>query len=343
MKDAFGHAARCGLAALAIAASGAPAAADVEAFYRDKTVAIVIGTAPGGSYDLYGRTIAAHLGKHIPGKPSVSVEFMPGAGSAVAGNYVYGIGPQDGTKIVLPNALPMMERLHGGSGIRFESSKFHWLGSYDEIGYALAVWHTTAVNNAADLAQADITIGALAKSHTTYQVAALVKDVLGAKFKIVGGYRSGNDLNLALERGELHGEVLSWENIATTRPQWITNKLIRIPVQITVQRLPDLKDVPTLLDLTPPAKQDLVRFYNASTPLARAMAVGPGVPPDRVAALRKAFDELMKDADFLADAEKRKLAISPRNAAAVTDLVRTVMTTPPEQVARIKDVLGIEQ
>jgi tripartite-type tricarboxylate transporter receptor subunit TctC len=186
MKDAFGHAARCGLAALAIAASGTPAAADVEAFYRDKTVAIVIGTAPGGSYDLYGRTIAAHLGKHIPGKPSVSVEFMPGAGSAVAGNYVYGIGPQDGTKIVLPNALPMMERLHGGSGIRFES-------------------------------------------------------------------------------------------------------------------------------------------------------------PDRVAALRKAFDELMKDADFLADAEKRKLAISPRNAAAVTDLVRTVMTTPPEQVARIKDVLGIEQ
>jgi tripartite-type tricarboxylate transporter receptor subunit TctC len=329
-----------GWIATAVALLGATSTSPADEFYRDKTLSIVIGTAPGGSYDLYGRTIAAHLGKHIPGKPSVNVEFMPGAGGVVAGNYIYGIGPQDGTKILLAHPLPMMEKLQSGSGIRFDSGKFQWLGAYDAIGYAFLVWHTVAARTAADIVNADIVIGALAKGHTTYQGAALVKDALDAKFKIVAGYRSGTDLNLALERGEVHGEVLSWDNIAGTRPQWIKDKLIHVPMQLSLERLRALKDVPTLLELAPPNKRDMVKFYGASTPLARTMAAGPDVPADRGAVLRKAFDDLMKDADFLAEADKRKLGISPRNAAAVSALVHTVMSAPPDLVSRLKDVLG---
>ena len=337
---------RAFLSAIVLAGSAlvaAPVAAqDVAKFYKGNTVTILMGTGPGGSYDLYAHTIAQHLARHIPGNPTIIVEHMPGHGGANAGNQIYGVAAQDGSKILLSHALPLIEKLEGGSGIRFQSAKFQWLGAYDAIAQMLTLWHTAPAKTLADLKTADMVVGAFNKNHLTYQWAMLTKDALGSKFKIVAGYRGGNDLNLAMERGEIAGWTASWENVAGTRPEWLADKKVRILIQYTLQRQKELKDVPTLAELTPADKKDLVEFFAAGTPIARAMAVGPGVPKDRLDALRKAFEDTMKDPAFLADAQKRKLSIDVRNAATTQALVEKITGASPELVTRVKKAIGLD-
>ncbi len=334
-----------GPAFLALAAAtfiATPSVAEgVSDFYKGKTIAIVMGTGPGGSYDLYGRTIAAHLGKHIPGNPTIIVEHMPGAGGANAGNFIFGQAPQDGSKILLSHALPLVEKLRGGQGIRFKSDKFQWLGAYDAIVQVMTVWHTSPVKSLDDLKTKDnVVIGSFNNTHITYQWPMLLKDILGAKYKVITGYRSGNDLNLAMERGEVGGWTAAWENLAGTKADWLRDKKVTLLVQFAVERIPQLPNVPTLLELTPPNKKDIVEFITSGTPIARALAVGPGVPADRVAALRKAFDDLMRDKEFLAEAKKRKLDINPRDAAQTQALVNKIISASPELVARVKAATG---
>jgi tripartite-type tricarboxylate transporter receptor subunit TctC len=331
-------------AAIAVAAAsfftGHALADPVADFYKGNTIAILMGTGPGGSFDLYGRTIAAHLGRHIPGNPNIIVEHMPGAGGAVAGNHIYGPAPQDGTKILLAHAIPITERMLGGKNIRFKTREFHWLGAYDAISQVMTIWHTAGVKTIDDLKTKDLVIGSFTNTHLTYQWAMLTKMVLNAKYKVITGYRSGNVNNLAMERGETHGWTPSWENLIGTRPQWLKEKKVNLLVQYTLERHPAMKDIPTLLELTPPAQKEVVEFITSGTPIARSMAVGPGVPKERVAALRKAFDELMKDKAFLADAEKRQLAITARSGAQVQALVDKIITASPELVARVKTAVG---
>lgn len=330
----------CALAAVSLIALAAPASAqDVADFYRGKTVSILMGTGPGGSYDLYGRTIAEHLGRHIPGNPTMIVEHMPGAGGVIAGNHIYGPGPQDGTKILLSHALPLSEKLEGGTGIRFESGKFNWLGTYDAIAQVLTFWHTVKAGSIDEMKTKDLVVGSFNKTHLTYQWAMLAKNTLGASYKVITGYPSGNHLNLAMERGEVSGWVAAWANLAGTKPDWLKEKKIDLMVQFTLERHPDLPQVPTLLELAPPDKKDVVEFLTAGTPFARGLAVGPNVPADRVAALRKAFDALMKDPAFLADAQKRKLDIDPRNAAQAHAMVSKISGASPELVARVKQAI----
>ena len=221
-------------------------------------------------------------------------------------------GVQDGTKILLstPYRWPRSWR-----AFAFRSAKFQWLGTYDAIAHTMAIWHEAQVNTIDDLRTKPLTFGSFAKAHLTYQWPSMTKYVLGANFKVITGYRSGSDCNLAMERGEIQGWAASWENLAGTRPQWLTEKKVSVLLSFTLERKGQLPDVPTLLELAPPDKKDIVEFLAAGTPFGRAMAVGPGVPADRVAVLRKAFDGLMKDQAFLADAQKRNIDIDPRNAA----------------------------
>jgi tripartite-type tricarboxylate transporter receptor subunit TctC len=325
----------------AAALSASPAAAQsVADFYKGNTIAILMGTGPGGSFDLYGRTIAAHLGKHIPGNPQIIVEHMPGAGGAVAGNHIYGPAPQDGTKILLAHAIPITEKMMGGKNIRFKTREFHWLGAYDAIAQVMAIWHTAGVKTLDDLKAKDLVIGSFSNTHLTYQWAMLTKTVLNTKYKVITGYNSGNANNLALERGEIHGWTPSWENLIGTRPHWLKEKKVNLLVQYTLERTPEMKDIPTLLELTPPEQRDVVEFITSGTPISRAMAVGPKVPKGRVDALRKAFDALMKDKEFLAECEKRQLGISPRSGAQVQALVDKIITASPELVERVKKATG---
>ena len=335
---------RCCIWALlgATAALSTPASADsVADFYRGKTISILMGTGPGASYDLYGRTIAEHLSRRIPGQPNIIVEYMPGAGGVVAANHIYGVAPQDGSKLLLSHAIPLSEKLEP-TGVRFESTKFHWLGAYDSIVQMMTLWHTAPAQTLDELKSKPVVVGAFSRTHLSYQWASLLKDAIGANYKIVTGYRSGNDCNLAMERGEIHGWTASWESIEGSRPHWLTEKKVTLLAQFTLQRAPYLKDVPTLLELAPLDKKDVAEFVISGTPFARAMAVGPGVPAERVAALRGAFDALMKDEAFLADAKKRKLEIGPRNAEAVTALVKRMASASPELIARVKKAIGQE-
>jgi tripartite-type tricarboxylate transporter receptor subunit TctC len=339
------HAERACLVAVAMVAAGsaAPVAAQgVADFYKDKTIAIVMGTGPGGSFDLYGRTIAEHLSRHIPGNPTIIVEHMPGAGGVIAGNHIYGPAPQDGTKVLLSHALPLSEKLEP-QGVRFETARFQWLGTYDAIAHTMALWHTAQVSKIDDLKVKPVVIGTFAKAHLTYQWPMLMKNVLGLNYKVITGYRSGNDLNLAMERGEVHGWAPSWENLAGTRPQWLAENKVSVLAQFTLERKRQIPNVPTLLELAPPDRKDVVEFVAAGTPFGRALAVGPQVPVDRVAALRKAFDDLMQDQAFLADARKRNLDIDPRNAAYTHALVNKISSASPELVTRVKKAIGQEE
>ena len=328
------------VAAAAPLSASPTAAQSVAEFYKGNTIAILMGTGPGGSFDLYGRTIAAHLGKHIPGNPQIIVEHMPGAGGAVAGNHIYGPGPQDGTKILLAHAIPITEKMMGGKNIRFKTREMHWLGAYDAIAQVMAVWHTAGVKTLDDLKTKDLVVGSFSNTHLTYQWAMLTKTVLNTKYKVITGYNSGNANNLAMERGETHAWTPSWENLIGTRPHWLKEKKVNLLVQYTLERTAEMKDIPTLLELTPPEQREVVEFITSGTPISRAMAVGPKVPKDRVDALRKAFDALMQDKAFLAECEKRQLGISPRSAAQVQALVDKIITAPPELVERVKKATG---
>jgi len=323
---------------LVVAAAAAPvvsAAAQTPAdFYKGKTISLLMGTGPGGSYDLYGRTIAEHLPRHIPGRPNIVVEHMPGAGGVVAGNHIYGPGAQDGSKILLSHALPLVERLEP-KGVQFQTAKMHWLGAYDAIAQMMVLWHTVPVRTLDDLRSKDFVVGSFNKTHLSYQWAMLTKNVLGTNYKVITGYPSGNHLNLAMERGEIAGWTISWENLYAVKPEWLREKKVTIFMQYTVERLHELPDVPTLAEISPPDKRAMAEFIASGTPFARALAVGPGVPKDRVAALRQAFDELMKDQEFLDVAKKRKLDINPRNAAATHALLEKITGASPKLVADV--------
>jgi tripartite-type tricarboxylate transporter receptor subunit TctC len=338
------HSLVCTSVALAITL-GLPlcAAADgVADFYKGKTLTFLLGTGPGGSYDLYARAIADHFGRHVPGQPNIIIEHMPGAGGVTAGNHLFGPGPQDGTKILLSHAITMSEMLEP-RGVRFQSAKMQWLGSYDAIAHTMAIWHEAPVKTIADLKNPNIVIGSFAKAHFTYQWPAMMKDVLGLNFKLISGYPTGNHNNLAMERGEIHGWAASWENLIGTRPHWITEKKVRLLAVFLLERKHQIPDVPTLLELAPPDKKDVVEFMSAGTPMGRAVVVGPGVPADRVAALRKAFDDTMKDPAFLAEAQKRQIDIDAHNWQHTQALVQKITGASPELVARVKKSIGADE
>lgn len=320
------------------ASAAALAQQGVADFYKGRSVSIVMGTGPGGSYDLYGRLLANHFGKHLPGNPSMIVEHMPGAGGATAANFMFGAGPQDGSKILLTHALPLIEKLQGG-GVRFESRKFQWLGAYDQISQVLAIWHTSPGGTINELKTKDVVLGSMGRSHLSYQWATLLKDALGAQFRVIAGYPTGGELNMAMERGEIAGWTIAWENL-TGNASWLKDKKVLIPVQFTLTRMKELPDVPTLIELAQGESKEIAEFLAAGTPHARGLAAGPGVPAARVEALRAAFDAMMKDPAFLEEAEKRNLAISPRNWKEVSDLTDRIVNVSPEFVAKVKKAVG---
>jgi tripartite-type tricarboxylate transporter receptor subunit TctC len=331
------------LAAAMLAASPAPAQQGVEEFYKGKTISLLLGTGPGGSYDLYARIFAEFLPKHIPGHPTVIIEHMPGAGGVTAGNHLFA-GPQDGTKVLLSHAIILSEML-SPQGVRFKSAQFNWIGAYDAINHTLAIWHDAPAKSIDDLKGdngAKIVIGSFAKAHLTYQWPAMFKDVMGLNYRLITGYPTGNHNNLAMERGEIHGWAASWENLIGTRPHWIKEKKVYLPVQFTLERKPEIADVPTFVELAPAGKRDMVEFMTAAIPFGRGIVVGPQVPADRVAALRTAFAATLKDPGFLAIAEKRQVDVEWRDHNQIMALVKTIVGASPDLITRVKRSIGQE-
>jgi tripartite-type tricarboxylate transporter receptor subunit TctC len=327
--------------AAGLVTSGAASLAQEPYMPSGRPVSLVMGTGPGGSYDLYGRLIATHLARFIPGNPNIIVEHMPGAGGAIAGNYIYGPAPQDGSKILLAHPLPLIEKLQS-EGVRFESRKLQWLGAYDQISQMLAIWHTSPGKSLDELKGAPIVLGSMGRTHLSYQWATLLKSAINAPFRVIPGFPTGGELNMAMERGEIAGWVVAWENISGGNAEWLRAKRVHIPVQFTLERMRELPDTPTLIELSQGEAREIAQFLASGTPHARALAVGPNVPKARVEILRTAFEAMMKDPAFLEEAARRNLSITPRSAQEVQALAERIVGASPEFIAKVKQASGGE-
>ena len=313
---------------------------DVAAFYRGKQVRLIVGTAPGGGYDLFARIVARHIAAHIPGQPTVIVQNQPAAGGLVMTNQLYALGPKDGTAIGVPiNGIPTAPLLQQGA--QFDATKLNWLGSTNREPYVAFVWHTAPVQSLAELRVKDLVVGATAPGTTMADFPLVVNDVLGLKFKVVRGYEGTPQINHAIERGEIQGQGgIGWAAIKAQVPHWIAEKKIKVIAQYGLKRHADLADVPAMLELAAnePDRQALAMLF-ARAEYGRPYFLPPDVPAERVRALRRAFDATMKDPAFLAEAEKLQLEILPMPGEALQKLVGELAATPPEIVARVKAAL----
>ncbi len=329
---------------------GAPAvsparADDVADFYKNKTIDLVIGYSPGGTYDLYARLVGRFIGEHIPGKPKVVVRNMPGGGSRVAAGFVYSIAPKDGTVIATGDQSLAVEQAMGDKAITFDTNRFQYIGNPNAENNTFATWYTTGVKTIEDARKTEIAVGATGGS-TSSQYPKAMNAILGTKFKIIVGYPGGNDINLALEKGEVGARGSnSWTGWKATRPDWLRDKKINILVQIGLKKASDLQDVPLLMDLaTNEADRAVLKLLSASVEVGRPLYVGPDVPAARVAALRKAFDETMTDPVFIETAAREHFDIQPVSGVEMQRVVGEITSTPKAIADRLHEIIGgIEQ
>ncbi|HXW41590.1 MAG TPA: tripartite tricarboxylate transporter substrate-binding protein [Xanthobacteraceae bacterium] len=333
-------------AAAALAAFAAPAvtaaAQSVPEFYRGKSIDLEIGYSVGGGYDLYSRLIARHLGAHIPGEPTVVPKNMEGAGSLRLANYLYSAAPRDGTVIGAISRGAAFDPLLNESGAQFDASKFSWIGSANnEVSVCVALT-SSGVTSFNDLLSKPLTIGSNGVGDDTYQFPAVMNAELGTKFNIVTGYPGGNDISLALERGEVQGRCgWSWSSIVATRMNWIRSKRITVLVQLSLQKHRDLPDVPLIMDLAKNDEQrQLFKLVFARQVMGRPYLAPPAIPADRLAALRRAFDATMTDKDFLYDTEQNKFEINPVSGEDVEKLLEEIYRTPPQVVKKAAAILA---
>jgi len=316
-------------------------AQSVAEFYKGKSIDLDIGYSVGGSYDLYARLIARRLGDHIPGNPTVVPKNIEGAGSLRLANYLYAAAPKDGTVIGAISRGAAFDPLLNENGASFDASKFSWIGSANnEVSLCVALT-SSGITKFDDLFTRQLTIGSTGASDDTYQFPALMNAALGTKFRIVTGYPGGNDVTLALERGEVQGRCgWSWSSLKATRLNWVVRKRIAILVQLSLSKHADLPDVPLIMDL---AKTDEVRqifkMIFARQTMGRPYAAPPELPADRLTGLRKAFMDTMTDKEFLYDADQNKFEINPVDGDRVEALVNEVYRTPADLMRKAAQML----
>ncbi len=327
------NARRCLVAAAVVFAAtlqGAGAQTPAE-FYKTHPVNMVVGFGPGGGYDLYARVLAKYLGGHIPGKPSVIVQNMEGAGSVRAANYVYATAPKDGTAIAAVNQNMPMYALLGGQSAQFDARKLVWLGSMGGSNGLVYTWRTSPVKTIDDAKRIEAKLGGTGTNSDSHIFPTMLNHLLGTKFKVINGYAGGSkEVHLALERGEVEGRGgNSWSSLSSSNREWIADKKLNFLVQIGFQREKDLPDVPLLQDLVKTEREkQIVDLVSLPTVLGYAHWVAPEVPADRVAALRQAYDETMADPDFLAETKRLDMTIKPASGADVAALVKRVSDAP---------------
>jgi tripartite-type tricarboxylate transporter receptor subunit TctC len=314
-------------------------------FYKGKNVELFVGYSAGGGYDVYARMVARYMGKHIPGNPTVIVKNLDGAGSLRLANQLYNAMPKDGTVFGTIARGAAFDPLLGNEQAQFDASKYNWIGSANDEVSVCVSWNTTGITKIEDLYNKELIVGGTGPSADTDQFPRIVNGVLGTKFKIISGYPGGNDISLAMERGEVQGRCgWSWSSVISTRKDWYDKKTINVLVQLSLQKHADLPNVPAILDLakTPEQKQILTLVF-ARQALGRPFVAPPGVPQDRVDALRKAFMDTMKDKEFLAEAEKAKLEITPISGADVQKIVVDAYKTDPATVKKTAEMLKVEK
>jgi tripartite-type tricarboxylate transporter receptor subunit TctC len=327
------------LLTIASRASQAQTAAE---FYARTSIRLLITAEPGGSYDTNARLVARHLGKHIPGNPKIVPEQLIGASGRVAANYLYNVAPKDGSVLaVIQQSLPMGQAT-GETGVQFDAARFNWIGSPILLDDVLVVWHGTGVRNMDDAKRKEVIIGATSATGTNYIYPKLTNELLGTKFKIVTGYQGATPIKLALERGEVEGHGSNpWSDWKLSRPEWVRDKKIVPLMQMSLEKHRDLPDVPLMIDLAPNEDVRAVfELMSITADIGRPFVTAPGVPADRVEALRAAFNKTMVDPEFLADAARVNIEIKLIEGHELETLALRVLRSPKNAIAMLKTALA---
>jgi tripartite-type tricarboxylate transporter receptor subunit TctC len=328
-------------AALLVFAASNGRAQSVADFYKGKNVDLLIGYSVGGAYDLYARMLARHIGKHIPGNPTVLPKNFEGAGSLRLANWLYNVGPKDGAVMGIIGRGTGFDPLLGNTKAQFDATKFTWIGSANNEVSICVAWAGSGVTKFEDLLTKELVVGGTSSSADTDQFPKIVNGVLGTKMKVVTGYPGGNEVGLAMERGEVQGRCgWSWSSVKSTHQRSIDEKKFSILVQLGLDKHPDLPDVPLILDFAKSDEQrQILRLIFARQAMGRPFVGPPNIPPERARALRDAFMATMQDKDFLADTAKAQMEITPVDGEKVQALVKEIYATPSDVVQKATSML----
>jgi tripartite-type tricarboxylate transporter receptor subunit TctC len=335
---------RSTLLALGFAVSltaGSPASAQAPTgYYAGKTVQMIIGFGPGGGYDLWARTVARHISKHLPGNPTVVSQNMPGAGSFSAAAHIYSAAPKDGTVIGIIARDAPLGPLTGQAGARFDATKITWLGTPTTETNVCIAYKTAKVKTAQDLFTQEVILGDTGPGTGTHAYPKALASLLGMKFKLIGGYPSSSDVFLAMERGEVDGICESLDSVHGKRPDWIEKKTVTLLFQGGAQPNPEIKDVPFIRDLAKTEDdKKAIDFLYAGQGIGRPFVAPPDLPPETLKMLRDAFNATMKDPEFVAEVNQRKLDLHPETGETLEALIKKIYATPKPIVERIGELI----
>jgi tripartite-type tricarboxylate transporter receptor subunit TctC len=315
-----------------------------EQFYAGKNIDFVIGYPTGGANDVWARVIARHIGKHIPGKPNVIPKNQPGAGSFLAVNTVYSVSPKDGTVLAIGAPTIALDEKLGTQGVRFKTAELGWIGRSDALINIVFTWQTSKVKTFADAQKFESTLSGTGAGSTVSIYPTVMNNVYGTKFKIIMGYKGSAEAQLAVERGEVEGHSTAWTAVKVAHPDWRPSQKISILAQFALAPHPDLKDVPTAVSLARnDEERQIVSAIVAAADIGLAFFTTPGVPADRLAALRRAFDATMKDKDFLDEVEKLKLTASPMKGEDLQQLISKVTSLSPTMLEKVRTAYTANQ
>jgi tripartite-type tricarboxylate transporter receptor subunit TctC len=330
------------LASCAATSWPAPASAQTAAeFFSQKTIKFMITYEPGGSYDLYARLATIHLPKHLPGHPAMAMQYMPGAGGLLGTLHFHDKAPQDGSELaILPRDIAINQMLRPDTA-RYDTRRFNWIGTLSSYAGVMFVASRTGVNSADDLRRVEVIAGSWGTTTETYITPTLLNALAGTKFKIVTGYRGGPDVDLAVERGEVDGRMSSWTLLKTQRAHWLSAGTVVIPFQAGLKSHPELAGVPLIASLALSEEgRRIFEFQNSDAGIGWSVVAPPNVPPERVALLRTAFDQMVADPDFLADAQRRGLEITPASGRELDEIVGRTIATPASALVTLKKLIG---
>jgi tripartite-type tricarboxylate transporter receptor subunit TctC len=342
MKPSFGIYAACIAALVIFMPCGVNAQQQVEDFYKNRrTINLYVGFAPGGSYDLYARMVARHLGKHIPGTPTVIVNNMPGAGSLQAANFIYNVAPRDGSALGALGETLAMEQAMRNPHAKYDATKFTWIGRIASSNNIIIVWHTSKAQSVAEAMTTEMSMAGTGPGNLAEIVPKLLNALAGTKFKVISGYASAGPGMLAMERGEVDASGTAWAALKSQRQDWLRERKAKVILQVLPMRDPELPDVPALLEFAKTEEdRQLLNIYGSGGAIGRSINAPPNLPSNITNALRDAFQKMIDDPDMISDLKKANLDLSAADHKYLEEVVSATVQVPDSVRERVRAILG---
>lgn len=327
---------------LALMAAAGPASAAEDNFYEGRSVRLLLSAGEGGGYATYGRTLTHHLGNHLPGKPTFVVQSMPGGGGLRATNYLFNQAPKDGSTLGMIHATVILAPLYGTKAALFDSRAFNWLGAMNTSTAVCVAWHESPIQTWDDMMTKEFIVGSSGAGSQMETMPLMINRLFGTKMKVISGYKDGTSVFLAMQRGEVHGRCGGIITaLRATRPEWLTEKKVVVPVAIASQRNPEYPDSPSIMEFVKDEHtRNTLKLVFAPQEFDRPVLAPPGVPAERVAQMRKAFEATLKDPAFRAEAAKLRIEVDYVSGDALLATIRQAFAMPPDVVMAAKEAMG---